>query len=48
MKRTVVTLAWIVLVIPAAMLWLILGCISMRRLGRAFEQTGINLQEYDW
>lgn len=48
MKRLVISLTLGPVLVLVSVLWFVLGLLSMRALGRALEQTGKNLQRYDW
>jgi hypothetical protein len=48
MRRIVVTVCWPFVLPVVGLMWLGLGLLSMRALGRALEETGRNLQRYHW
>lgn len=47
-RRELVRVYWLVLGPPLCVLWFALGFVSLHRLGKVLERTGLNLQTYDW
>lgn len=46
--RGVVRLTFLLICPLLFAVWLLMGLISMRRLGNVLVKTGQNLQDYDW